>query len=159
LDTVLTEVDLLQELSIPEEVMGISALAWLKVGEGEYVLPCGSNALERDRQARITTDILGRMSLTLTSSFMEYPPMPVGTELSKAFDEADRLVRMTWADCVQIVRADARWREQPPTERQLDTLRRLGVEENFIALCETAGQARAMIEQHKLGNARRKRRT
>lgn len=158
LDTVLTEVDLLRELSIPEEVLGVSALAWLKVGDGEYVLPCGSNALERDRQARLVTDMLGRMSLQLKSSFMEYPPMPVGTELAKAFDEADKLVRMTWADCVQIVRADARWREQPPTDRQLDTLRRLGVEENFIALCETAGQARAMIEQHKLGNARRRRR-
>ena len=158
LDTVLTEVDLLRELSIPEEVMGASALAWLKVGEGEYVLPCGSSSLERDRQARITTDVLGRMELTLTSSFMEYPPMPVGEELSKAFDEADSIIRMTWSDCAQIVRADARWREQPPTERQLDTLRRLGVEENFIALCQTAGQARAMIEQHKLGNARRKKR-
>jgi hypothetical protein len=108
--------------------------------------------------ARITTDVLGRMSLTLTSSFMEYPPMPVGEELQKAFDEADRIIRMTWSDCAQIVRADARWREQPPTERQIETLRRLGVEENFIALCATAGQARSMIEQHKLGNARRKRR-
>lgn len=158
LDTVLTEVDLLRELSIPEEVMGISALAWLKIGEGEYVLPCGSSSLERDRQAHITTDVLGRMSLTLTSSFMEYPAMSVGDDLTKAFDEADGIIRMTWSDCAQIVRADARWREQPPTERQLDTLRRLGVEETFIALCQTAGQARAMIEQHKLGNARRRKR-
>jgi hypothetical protein len=158
-DQVLTEVDLLQELSIPEEVLGVSALAWLKVGEGEYVLPCGSSALERDRQAKITTDVLGRMWLTLTSSFMEYEPLPVGEELARAFDEADRLVRLTWSDCVAIVRADARWRDQPPTERQLDTLRRLGVAENFILLCETAGQARALIEQHKLGNARGRRRT
>lgn len=158
LDAVLTEVDLLQELSIPEEVIGVSSLAWLKVGEGEYVLPCGSNSLERDRLARITTDVLGRMSLTLTSSFMDYEPLSIGTDLAKAFDEADRLLRMTWADCMQIVRADARWRDQAPTERQLETLKRLGVEETFITLCTTAGQARALIEQYKLGNARRKRR-
>lgn len=156
LDAVLTEVDLLRELSIPEEVLGASALAWLKVGEGEYVLPCGSSALERDRQARITTDVLGRLSLTLTSSFMEYDSLPIGDDLGRAFDEADRLIRMTWSDCAAIVRADARWREQPPTDRQLETLRRLGVEEAFIGLCDTAGKARALIEQHKMGNARRR---
>jgi len=158
LDTVLTEVDLIKELSIPEEIIGVSGLAWLKVGEEDYALPCGNSALEQDRMAKIETDPLGRRFLTLSSSLMEYPPMPLGTDLGKAFDEADRMIRMTWHDCVQIVRADARWREQPPTERQLATLRRMGVEENFIALCETAGQARALIEQRKLGNGRRKRR-
>lgn len=158
IDTVLTEVDLLRELSIPEEIIGHSAMAWLKVGEGEYALPCGSHGFEKDRLAKISSDLLGRYTLTLTSTLMEYPPIPLGEDLSKVFDEADRFVRMTWSDCVQIVRADARWREQPPTDRQLDTLRRMAVPEDVIKLCETAGQARALIEQHKLGNGRRKRR-
>lgn len=159
IDTVLTEVDLLKELSIPEEIVGHTALAWLRLGEGEYVLPCGSSGFEKDRQARIATDVLGRFSLTLTSSLMEYPAIPLGEDLATVFDEADRFIRMTWSDCVQVVRADARWREQPPTERQLDTLRRMSVPEDVIALCATAGQARALIEQHKLGNGRRRRRS
>jgi len=158
IDTVLTEVDLLRELSIPEEIVGHTALAWLRAGEGEYVLPCGSSGFERDRLAKISCDMLGRYSLTLASSLMEYPALPVGEDLAKAFDEADKLIRMTWSDCAQIVRADARWREQPPTERQLDSLRRMAVPEDVIALCLTAGQARSLIEQHKLGNGRRKRR-
>lgn len=158
IDTVLTEVDLLRELSIPEEIIGHSSLAWLKVGEGDYALPCGNSGLERDRVAKITMDPLGRYSLTLTSSLMEYPPLPLGDDLAKVFDEADRLVRMTWSDCVDIVRADARWRDQPPTDRQIQTLKRMSVPDDVIALCETAGQARALIEQHKLGNGRRRRR-
>lgn len=158
LSTVLSEVDLIRELSIPEEVMGMSSLAWLKIGESEYALPCGNSALERDRQARIVVDPLGRFSLVLSSSLMEYPPVPLGTELGKVFDEADRMVRLTWSDCVQIVRADARWREQPPTERQIAMLQRMGVPDDVIVLCTTAGQARALIEQHKLGNGRRRRR-
>jgi superfamily II DNA or RNA helicase len=158
IDTVLTEVDLLRELSIPEEIIGHSALAWLKVGEGEYALPCGSNGFERERVAKISMDLLGRYSLTLSSTLLDYPPLPLGEDLTKVFDEADRLVRMTWSDCVQIVRADARWREQKPTDRQLDALRRMAVPEDVIALCQTAGQARALIEQHKLGNGRKRRR-
>ena len=113
--------------------------------------------LERDRVAKILMDPLGRFSVTLRSSMMDYPSMPVGEDLAKAFDESDRLIRMTWSDCVQIVRADARWREQKPTERQVDTLRRMDVPADVILLCETAGQARALIEQHKLGNGRRRR--
>jgi len=158
LDTVLTEVDLLHELSIPEELIGHSSLAWLKTGDGEYALPCGSKGFERDRIAKISTDPLGKLSLTLTSSMMEYPSLPVGDELAKAFDEADRLIRMTWSDCVEIVRADARWREQKPTDRQLQALQRMGVLPELVAVCKTAGQARALIEQHKLGNGRRRRR-
>ncbi|AIE86423.1 DEAD/DEAH box helicase [Fimbriimonas ginsengisoli] len=158
IDTVLTEVDLLRELSIPEEIVGHTALAWLKTGEGEYALPCGSSGFERDRLARISVDVLGRYSLTLSSTMMEYPPLPLGEDLAKVFDEADRFIRMTWSDCVQIVRADARWREQPPTDRQVDTLRRMSVPEDVIALCATAGQARSLIEQHKLGNGRKRRR-
>jgi superfamily II DNA or RNA helicase len=158
LDTVLTEVDLLRELSIPEEIMGHSALAWLKVGDGEYALPCGSKGLERDRMARITIDPLGRCSLVLSSSLMDYPPFPLGEDLGKAFDEADHFIKLTWSDCALIVRADAKWRDQKPTDRQIDSLKRLGVSDEFIALCATAGQARALIEQYKLGNARKKRR-
>jgi hypothetical protein len=158
LDSVLTEVDLLRELSIPEELIGRSAMAWLKVGEGEYALPCGSRGLERDRLARIVMDPLGRYSLTLTSSMMDYPSLPLGEDLAKAFDDADRLVRLTWSDCVSIVRADARWREQKPTERQVDAMRRMAIPDDVIALCATAGQARSLIEQHKLGNGRRRRR-
>jgi len=158
LDTVLTEVDLLHELSIPEEIIGHSSLAWLKSGDGEYALPCGSRGLEQNRIAKISTDPLGRMSLVLASSMMEYPALPVGDDIAKAFDEADRLIRMTWADCVEIVRANAQWREQRPTERQLETMQRMGIPPEIIAVCQTAGQARSLIEQHKLGNGRRRRR-
>ena len=159
LDSVLTEVDLLRELSIPEELIGRSAMAWLKVGEGEYALPCGSRGLERDRLAKILMDPLGRYSLTLTSSFTDFPSLPLGEDLAKAFDDADRLVRLTWSDCVEIVRADARWREQKPTERQILALRQMAVPEDVILLCANAGQARALIEQYKLGNGRRRRRS
>ena len=158
LSSVLSEVDLIKELSIPEEVMGVSRLAWMKVGDGEYLLPCGSSSFERDRTAKLTIDLLGRFSLTLASTLMEYPPVPLGTDLAKAFDEADRLVRITYPDCGPIVQASARWRGKPATERQVELLRTMGVEDDVIVLLENMGQAKALIDQRKLGAGRKRRR-
>ncbi|MDR3690844.1 MAG: DEAD/DEAH box helicase [Fimbriimonas sp.] len=158
LSTVLSEVDLIKELSIPEEIIGISRLAWMKTGDSEYMLPCGSSGFEKERFAKIETDLLGRLSLTLLSQQMTYPPMPLGTDLAKAFDEADRMIRLTFPDCGPIVQANASWREKPPSEKQIDILRKMGVEDDVIALVETMGQARALIEQRKLGGGRKRRR-
>jgi len=138
--------------------MGVSRLAWMKIGEGEYLLPCGSSSYERDRTARLTIDLLGRFSITLATSSMEYPPVPLGTDLAKAFDEADKLIRITFPDCGPIVQASARWRGKPASEKQVELLRNMGVEEEVIGLLENMGQAKALIDQRKLGAGRKRRR-
>ncbi len=157
LSTVLSEVDLIKELSIPEEILGISRLAWMKTGEFEYMLPCGSSSFEKERIAKIEMDLLGRLFLTLSSNQMKYPSMPLGDDLARAFDEADRMIRLTFPDCGPIVQANASWRDKPPSEKQLDLLRKMMVEEETIVLLETMGQARALIEQRKLGLGRKQR--
>ncbi len=151
LSTVLSEVDLIKELSIPEEIVGVSGLAWMKIGDGEYWLPCGDSPMEKNRAAVIATDELGRMTVELKSSMM--PPMrvPLGDDLQRAFDEADKLIRMTWSDAGRIVKADARWREKPPSDRQKEILLGLGVDEREIALLETMHQARSLIERRRIG--------
>lgn len=151
LSTVLSEVDLIKELSIPEEIVGVSGLAWMKIGDGEYWLPCGDSPMEKNRAAAIATDELGRMTVELKSSMM--PPMrvPLGDDLQRAFDEADKLIRMTWSDAGRIVKADARWREKPPSDRQKEILLGLGVDEREIALLETMHQARSLIERRRIG--------
>jgi superfamily II DNA or RNA helicase len=151
LSTVLSEFDLLRELSIPEEVLGISRLAWMKVGDREYYLPCGASGMETDRMAKIRCDELGRYTLTLSSALMDYGEMPVGTDLETAFDEADHMVHTAFPDCGPIVRSNAQWRERKPTDRQVEALRQLGVDDATLALVKTAGQARALIEQRKMG--------
>ncbi|RYG24002.1 DEAD/DEAH box helicase [bacterium] len=151
LSTVLSEVDLIKELSIPEEIVGVSGLAWMKVGDGEYWLPCGDSSLEKNRAASITTDELGRMTVELKSSMMPPMQVPLGDDLQRAFDEADKLIRMTWSDAGRIVKADARWRERPPSERQKEILKSLGVEDREIALLETMHQARSLIERRRIG--------
>lgn len=151
LSTVLSEVDLLRELSIPEEVQGISRLAWMKTGEAEYTLACGSSNDEPNRIAILKSDELGRFRLRCRSDLMDYGEFPVSDDLQQAFDGADRLIHMTFPDCGPIVTANAKWREEPATERQFDALRRMGADEATLQLVSTRGQARALIEQFKLG--------
>ncbi|HWA84164.1 MAG TPA: DEAD/DEAH box helicase [Fimbriimonadaceae bacterium] len=151
LSTVLTEVDLIRELSIPEEVAGFSRLAWMKVGDGKYFLPCAHGTFEQSRTATISTDELGRLFLELASSRISSMKVPLGDDLERAFDEGDRLIRMTWPDAGNIVKADARWRAKPPTERQIEILKNLGVTDKELAVVETMGQARSLIERRRLG--------
>jgi ATP-dependent helicase IRC3 len=155
LSTVLTEVDLLQELSIPEEVVGSSRLAWMKVGDGKYFLPCADSMFEQNRSATISINELGRMTLELKSSRLAPMRVPVGEDLHRAFDEADTLIRLTWPDSGNIVKADARWRQKPPSDRQLTVLRGLGATEAELAHVQTMGQARTLIERRRLGLQRR----
>lgn len=157
LSTVLSEVDLLKELSIPEEIVGVTQLAWLKVGEAAYHLPCGSGPGEGDRVARIEGDELGRWHLTLRSRDLSYPPLVLGESLERAFDEADRTIAQFWPDAARIVRGDAGWRTKMPSERQIELLRTLGVNDAELAIVETRGQARALIEQRRLGRVPRRR--
>ncbi len=158
LSTVLSEVDLIRELSIPEEVLGVSRLAWMKTGESEYVLPCGSSSYDRDRRAIMSIDLLGKYSITLRTASMEFPPVPLGADLGKAFDEADRLIRITFPDCAPIVQANAGWRGKPVSEKQVVLLKTMGVEDDVICLLENMGQAKALIDQRKLGGGVRRRR-
>jgi ATP-dependent helicase IRC3 len=157
LSTVLTEVDLIRELSIPEEIIGVSRLAWMKIGDGQYYLPCASGGIEMSRTATISTDELGRLFIELSSSKMRSMRVPLGDNLERAFDEADRLIRLSWPDAGNIVRADAKWREKPPTLRQLELLREMGTTEQELSVLETMAHARSLIERRRIGLTRRKR--
>lgn len=152
LKTGMQEVDLLAELSVPEEVAAVSRLAWLKVSEGRYVLACGSSRAneELDRYAIVSLDELGQAHVVLQSSMRQ--PLNVKYDTIKsAFSAAERLVRQVWPDCGGIVSARAEWRKRPPSDGQIRFMRRLGVPQDLINAVQTMGQASGLIEKYKRG--------
>jgi hypothetical protein len=106
----------------------------------------------------MSVDLLGRYSITLRTASMEFPPVPLGSDLGKAFDEADRLIRITFPDCAPIVQASAGWRGKPVSDKQVILLKTMGVEDDVIGLLENMGQAKALIDQRKLGGGVKRRR-
>lgn len=148
LSTTLTAVDLLAELSVPEEMAGFSRLAWMKMGDGQYLLACGSSAHEANRIAQLECDTLGRWRLTLSSSRL--PPEGVhvecGDELLAAFARADGLVKETWPFIGGLVSASGKWRREPMTDRQRQELLHLGVDHAVVEMVENAGKAWTLIQ-------------
>ncbi len=147
LGATLTAVDILAELSTPESVAQTSRNAWMKVGDGIYLLPCGGGANEADRTAKIICDTLGRYHLELAvGSQSEGDPYDLGQDLTRAFAIADRKVLERWPFSRGYTSQRGLWRKEKATERQRHELRELGVDVNVIELVETAGQAWNLIE-------------
>ena len=149
----LEEVDLLAELAVPEEVARVSSFAWLKVGDGSYFVDCGATDEHRRRHGRLKCDPLGFWVLNLSTDKGE-TSIEVGNGLEEAFQEADVALRREFPGAYAVAGAKARWRKDPPTEKQVFWLRKKGVAEDVIAMMDK-GQANAMLTR--LFNGGRKR--
>ncbi len=146
LGATLTAVDLLAELSVPEGMAQVSRLAWMKVGDGLYLLPCGSSAREEHRTARLECDPLGRHWLTLESALRNEGPFDCGDELKRAFEVAERRLKDVWPFVGGLISAAGRWRNEPMTAKQREELLALGVERTMVDLIESAGKAWTLIQ-------------
>ena len=146
LGATLTAVDLLAELSAIEGTATVSGLAWMKVGEGVYLLPCGESSSEGDRTARLEADILGHYRLYLESGARTTETFDCCNELYRSFAMADKRIKAVWPFIGGIVSARGRWRSEPVTERQRGEMLELGVERSVVEMVETAGQAWNLIE-------------
>ena len=146
LGTTLTAVDLLAELSVAEETVAVSRFAWLKTGDGEYRLPCGSSEREPGREATLVCDTLGLYHLTMQSDVRDPVTYELGGDVARAFELADRRIKDLWPFVGGLVSSRSKWREGPVTDRQRAELMHLGVEENVIDMVETAGKAWTLIE-------------
>ncbi len=150
LGATLTAVDILAELSTPESVAQTSRNAWMKVGDGVYLLPCGTGLDDTERTAKIVCDTLGRYHLELAADNQpQGPSFDLGEDLSRVFAMADRKVQEHWPFSRGYTSARGLWRQERVTERQRNELRELGVEANVVELVETAGQAWNLIELHR----------
>jgi superfamily II DNA or RNA helicase len=139
--TMLQDVDLFARVDPPVEVENNSDLNWLSV-PGGYYLSCGDG-----RSARLTQDALGDYRLTLQDSeSFEDLEWVVGENPEVALPGADRIVLDQWPQAIGVVRRGARWRMEPPTEKQIGVLRRAGYSMTAIAAL-SKGKASSLITQ------------
>lgn len=146
LDSTLTAVDLIAELTLPDEVVEFSRNAWMKVGDGKYLLACGSSTLEEHRMAMLERDVLGYFDLTLTSGSRDACSYSCGDDLHHAFEQADRRVKDIWPFTGGFTMSVAGWRRKEVSAEHRAELRALGVEDAVLAMLETAGQAWTLLE-------------
>lgn len=124
IDGVLKEVNLLEELKVPEEVAGVSRYSWMKIREGYYILSCGSVEGEKYREGRLSVDTLGLWVLQLKSEKRDEKHEIEG-ELADVFRAADRLLAQAYPGMGAVSSVNAPWKKLPPSPAQLGTLKRL----------------------------------
>jgi hypothetical protein len=146
LDETLVAVDLLAELTPPDEVSSVSQNAWMKIGDGRYLLVVGSGQGEHHRMALLEEDALGFCHLSLSSSERGATEFECGRELPLAFKRADGHVRERWPFTRGFTLAQNRWRNAPVTTEQKIELEAMGVNASTLSVLDNAGQAWTLLE-------------
>lgn len=111
--------DFFAEVALPEEVERCSRLTWFRMPDGSYRISIG-----KGEQAAICQNLLRQWEITVLGERLPARP----TELWPAFDHADRAIGQRKPEAIPFLLKNARWRrEDRATEKQLETLRKLGI--------------------------------
>ena len=141
LELVTQRVDLFR-FEPPSEIAELTDFAWCGLPDGGYRLN-----LTNGEWVGVRLDDLGRWQAILHSPGVAPQPGPVNPSLSKAIRTVDRFVKEKRPDLVSVLKIDADWREQAPSQKQLELLRRRKVPAAFDL---TRGQASWLISHSNL---------
>lgn len=143
----LTEVDLLAELGIPDELSGVTTWSWLKLTDDQYMLACGSDRVTGARRSvSLKVDALGAWEATIVDGTQQFT-RALGGALPEAMRATEKVVRSRWPEVGLLVDTKSAWRSQRPTDKQIEMLRRIGIESGRIAAINK-GQATAILTRH-----------
>lgn len=143
LKAALTEVDLLAELEVPEELSKISNWTWLKLSDNHYMLSCGSTGFEQNCRADVFCSEIGEYTLKLSSSERK-EERPLGFDLRPAFEMAEIEAQRIWPSVGAVASAHARWRKEKLTDKQAAFLIKLGFDKEKV-MKVNKGQASSLI--------------
>ncbi len=130
-----TKIDLF-DLETPWEIEEYADFAWTALGRGGFRL-----SLAEGRALTIMPTILNKYEVTFSQKGVE-KVLAVRPDLPHAIHSAEQLVRDQFSDLLPLVSLYSRWRNQPATEKQLNTLRNKNLDvPNGI----TKGQASHLI--------------
>lgn len=148
LTSVLTQVEMLSELTLPEEVTRAGGqLFWLKVADLVYIIDAGNSGQMR-RQATLRGDILGHWVLHLESwdgeRQIRHDQFPMPEDPGAAFIAAERVIQNQFFGVTKLAHKDAPWRRGDPTGAQMAILEGAGIHREVIRELDK-GRASAMI--------------
>lgn len=143
LSAVLTQVEMLSELGVPDEVVEAGGqLYWMQVGEGHLVLDCGYDD-GAARSAVITTNLLGQSALRLVSKHRD-ELFPLPDNPAQAILAAEKIIKENFFGVARMAAWDAPWRKAAVTDAQRALLVKLGIDAEVIATLDR-GKASAFI--------------
>jgi ATP-dependent helicase IRC3 len=155
----ISEVDLLSQTAVPEEIQRASRFAWLQMPDGTHVLDCGPSKDGGGRRtAYLRQDALGHFVLKMMTHYRSgevpvdaiRPELRVGNTLAQAIRDSDRVLVSHWTGMGTFATRDARWKERPASDKQVAALKKLRIPIEGIPNL-TAGQAHGLISRAMAG--------
>jgi ATP-dependent helicase IRC3 len=122
------------------ELLEYSNLIWMEMGEDHYVLN-----FDRGDSITIKSDALGMWYVNQGEECLGY-----GEEMGNAFRFADSWAKEHKQDKLGFLKADAAWRGDPPSEKQIRILRKNGIPWEHLS----KGQASQVIDKIFAANPR-----
>lgn len=119
------EVDLMSGLKIPEEIEAFTKFQWHRYGEDHYRI-----ALLNDRYIAVKKTLTGQWAVegsvwdnvkgvyTVKQADTQYQT------LDQAIEVVDKHITKKFPDQVTLVNSESKWRKQPPSEKQIEYLRK-----------------------------------
>lgn len=151
LSAVLTQVEMLAEIEPPEEAVEAGAdLYWMKIGDSDYIVDCGTSPQGIARSAAISADLLGNLTLRLSSGdksegrALRDQEFELDADLQVAFIQAEAIIQKNFFGVARLASRKAQWRLGSPTQAQLSYLKSCGIHEDVLHTL-TKGTASAMI--------------
>lgn len=142
LSAVLTQVEMLSEIGVPDEVVEAGGdFYWMQVGDGHMIVDCGGGG--KNQSAVLETDFLGGIKLHLRSEHRDQSfDMP--DDMGQAIRQAERVIRQEFFGVHRIADRRAPWRKSPVTDAQKNLLSRFGIDPEVSASLDR-GTASAFI--------------
>jgi superfamily II DNA or RNA helicase len=115
-----TRIDLMA-LRLPDEIEGMTQMAWTAVGRNCYRLGLGQG-----EYLTCTQTVLDRWEVILRSPRAEVDNGAIASapQLETAIEKADDFIRRSRPQALGLADLQARWRRQPATEKQIERLKR-----------------------------------
>jgi hypothetical protein len=134
IDYAIEEVDLLSGLQVPSEIGNFTKYDWHRYDENTYHIGLGN-----DVYLSIKKTLTGQFQVSriiydrIVKKSTEYSfPNGDRNTLQDAVKVSDAYIEQSYPDSLRLVATDARWRNQPPSEAQIQLLIKMRVNEAVI---------------------------
>lgn len=132
-------IDIFRPPKLSETVLQFSSFIWSEISENDF-----SIGVAPDVRLRIAGSELGGYNLVLNAKEIG-STLFSSLDLREVFAYADKYVERTFPNESSLLKIDARWRGDEPTEKQVKYLRRIGVP---ITADLTKGEASLIISKY-----------
>jgi ATP-dependent helicase IRC3 len=127
------EVDLLSGLEIPDEISIYTSYDWHRYSEDEYRV-----GLPEKQQIVVRQNITGQYELSdekwdTDKNEVKVIKVREYDTLESAIKGGDLYVTESYPEVITLISEDSRWRKQPPSEAQLQLLKKFGVNDIVLA--------------------------